>query len=116
MEELWTIKLEQEFNLFLEEYKTSINWITYQNLVEKLKTNEKVKNLLEEVRTIQKELVKIEHEEKDTLPLTKRYQEKIDELEEIPLYTSYKEAQKRVNNDLQEIKESLEIVINQAIL
>ena len=105
---LWIIKNQQEFSKLLDDYKESNNFKTYQRLREKLKENKEVIDLIEEVRKLQKELVKIEHEKKDALPVVEKYHEKLAILEENPLYNSYVKAQKRVNEDLQFIKQELE--------
>lgn len=116
MDVLWTKKLQQEFSEILKNYKTSANFQTYQKLKEKLKENEKVLNLIEEVRNLQKKLVRAEHENKDTLPLVQEYHEKLYILEENPLYNSYLKAQKQVNEDLQTIKQQLEKILEKVLI
>lgn len=116
MDVLWTKELEQEFNSIIEELKETENYQKYQSLRKKLEENKELMELIEQVRIYQKELVKLEHSNKDVIPTLIKYQETKEKLDESPLYHAYKISEEELNNNLQYMKNQIEKTIDSIVL
>lgn len=116
MDTLWTKELEQEFNSIIEELKQSREYKNYQSLRIKLRENEELMTNIEKVRIYQKELVKLEHSKSDVMPTLEKYHEILADLEQNPLYHSYKMSEEELNNVLQYMKNQIELTIESIIL
>ena len=102
-------------NLILDKVDEIINYIKetseykdYLFLKDKVSKNNKINNLIEEVRTIEKELVKLEVNNKDITDLEKEYNSKLEELNKIPLYKDYVDTVEKLDNIYQDIKNRLD--------
>ena len=102
-------------NLILDKVDEIINYIKetseykdYLFLKDKVSKNNKINNLIEEVRTIEKELVKLEVNNKDITDLEKEYNSKLEELNKIPLYKDYVDTVEKLDNIYQDIKDRLD--------
>jgi len=87
----------------------------YQNyllLKEKLDKNEKAKNLIEKIKSKQKDLVHKKYNKEDTLSLEKELDELESKLNEIPLYCEFTEKQSELNDIFYDIKTQIEECIN----
>ena len=80
----------------------------YILLKDKLESNDKVKSLIKEVKSLQQKLVKAEAYRKDSKELESNYNQKLSELDKIPLYTDYKNSVERLNEMYQTIKNRLD--------
>lgn len=102
-------------NLILDKVDEIINYIKetseykdYLFLKDKVSKNNKINSLIEEVRTIEKELVKLEVNNKDITDLEKEYNSKLEELNKIPLYKNYVDTVEKLDNIYQDIKNRLD--------
>ena len=84
----------------------------YILLKEKLESNDKVKNLVKEVKSLQQNLVKAEAYKKDSKELESTYKEKLSELDKIPLYKDYNDSVTKLNEMYSLIKERLDTYFN----
>ena len=84
----------------------------YILLKEKLESNDKVKSLIREVKSLQQNLVKAEAYRKDSKKLESNYNQKLSELDKIPLYTDYKNSVEKLNEMYQTIKNRLDDYFN----
>ena len=80
----------------------------YLLLKDKLSKHEKATSLIKEVKKIQKELVRSEINNMDTSLLEKEYQDKLTELNKIPLYNDYSNTVDKLNSMYKLIKERLD--------
>ena len=80
----------------------------YVLLKDKLESNSKVKSLIKEVKSLQQKLVKAEAYRKDSKELESNYNQKLSELDKIPLYTDYKNSVEKLNEMYQTIKNRLD--------
>lgn len=80
----------------------------YVLLKGKLESNDKVKSLIKEVKSLQQNLVKAEAYRKDSKELESNYNQKLSELDKIPLYTDYKNSVEKLNEMYQTIKNRLD--------
>lgn len=115
MEKSWSSELLEEFDEVLDAIKNMDSYQEYLELDAKISKNDRVLSLIEEVKACQKELVQVEHSSDSSIPLLTKYQKLLEELEDIPLYNSYKESQKEVNKYLQEIKFEIEKVLDSTL-
>ena len=88
--------------------KESNEYKDYLFLKEKLSKHEKANTLIKEIKTIQKELVKLETKGNDTSELLEEYNSKKEELTKIPLYTDYINTVDKLNDMYKLIKERLD--------
>ena len=102
-------------NLILDKVDEIINYIKetseykdYLFLKDKVSKNNKINSLIEEVRIIEKELVKLEVNNKDITDLEKEYNSKLEELNKIPLYKDYVDTVEKLDNIYQDIKNRLD--------
>lgn len=116
MDALWTKELEQEFNLLTLELKKSENYQKYQSLRKQLNENQEIMENIEQIRIYQKELVKLEHSNKDVIPTLTKYQKSLEKLEQNPLYHAYKISEDELNNTLQYMKNQIEKTIDSIVL
>jgi len=116
MDDLWTKELEQEFNSIIEELKKQEVYKNYQSLKKKLKENKEVMELIDKVRTYQKDLVKLEHSKQDVIPTLTKYHCTLEYLEQNPLYHAYKMSEDELNNILQYMKNQIEKTIESIVL
>ena len=80
----------------------------YILLKDKLESNDKVKSLIKEVKSLQQNLVKAEAYRKDSKELESNYNQKLSELDKIPLYNDYKNSVDKLNEMYQTIKNRLD--------
>ena len=88
--------------------KSTDTYKDYLSLKDKLNGNEKVNTLIKEIKSIQKELVKLEVHNMDTKELDKEYHDKLNELNKIPLYNDYVNTIGKLNDMYQVIKKRLD--------
>lgn len=80
----------------------------YMLLYEKMRKNQKINDLIQRVKTLQKEIVKKESLQQSTADLEKSYQLLMDQLNRIPLYIEFVEKQEELNNVYQNLKREID--------
>ena len=88
---------------------------TYKRFVlveEQMNNNKELMSLIEEIKSIQQELVKKEEMDLDTTNLNTKYQALKDELYSYPIYNEYNELLEELDNTYQEIKTVIEKYLN----
>ena len=106
--------MENVYNALEEVITTIKNTKEYQNCLsmkEKMNTNEEIRNLIEEIKKVQKKYIQSNYdvsikEQLDTL-------EK--QLNEIPIYVSYIENLTKVNEMIEYVKDSLNEYMNDLV-
>ena len=104
-------KTDELVNLITEskEYKK------YQSIKDKMKKDEEIMALVEEVKTLQKEAVKKASKNESTENLDKTINEKLAILNKFPIYQEYLSIEEEINVILQTVKNTIENYINKAI-
>lgn len=97
-------KVDEIVNTILDskEYKD------YLFLKEKIENNEIVMNLISEIKSIEKEMVKRESIKEDISDLELEFNKKMDELNGIPLYIDFISKQEEINLAYKLIKDRLD--------
>lgn len=96
----------------VSEIKMSKNYQDYLFLKDKLKNNEKATNLISDIKKLQKEIVKKESLRQDITDTDKQLEEKINLLNQIPLYVEFIEKQEELNLTYQLLKQELDDYFN----
>ena len=87
----------------------------YQRYIEisnKMKDNKEIMALIDEVKQLQKKLVKEQSLGRDTSSIDEEINNKLKELQEYPIYLEYIYLQEDLNNSIDLIKTSIENYIN----
>lgn len=92
----------------IETLVSSDKYKYFLELSDKLKNNDKVTNMIKEIKQIQKKIVKLELEKKDISLYEKEIQDILTELNKIPLYIEYISIQEEINDIYQVIKNKLD--------
>ena len=87
--------------------KESDDYKEYLFLKDKLSKNKKALSLINDIKTLQKEIVKKEIKKENILRLEEEINKKILELNKIPLYVDYIRIQEKLDELFQYIKEKL---------
>ena len=105
-------KILAEIEIIKEKIEDSREYKDYLYLKEKLDNNEKVKLLVEEIKSLQKLMVKKEHHKESIEKEENRLKEITTILNDIPLYNDYLETQERLNETLFLISNTLKEYFN----
>ncbi len=92
--------------------KNSDEYQKYLELSSKTRSNEEIMQLIEQVKEIQKKIVKKEVLREDTSSLEKMNNDLLKQLNEIPLYQEFTYVQEDLNNTLQNVKKVIQDSIN----
>jgi len=106
-------------NIILSKIEEIVNIIKnsdeYQKYIEvsfKMKNNKEIMSLIDEVKSLQKNLVKEQSLGNDISLIDEEINKKIEELEEYPIYLEYTYLQEDLNNSISLVKNSIENYIN----
>lgn len=94
---------------------SSSEYQNYLELEKKLKENTTVSEYISEIKDLQKKMVRLEFEGKNTAEINQKYQEKLALLNEIPLYVAFVEKQETVNDIFQTIKFRIEKFLDELV-
>ena len=108
MEKSMNNEILKEVDKIIAFIKASDIYQDYLFLEEKLHKNEKVSNLIKEIKKLQKELVKKEAKNEDITDLNNQINTNLEELNRIPLYVEYTDKQAILNEMYQTIKSRLD--------
>ena len=101
-------KILSEVDKIIEYIKDTDDYKDYIYLKEKLSKNEKANKLINEIKNLQKDIVKLELESKDITELDNKINNNLQELNKIPLYVEYIQKQEILNDVYQTIKNRLD--------
>ncbi len=105
-------ELKDAFDNLIESIQNSQEYQEYLELEKQVAEHDEINKKIQEVKTLQKKMVKLEYQGLPISEIEKQYQEKIEELEKNPLYKTFIEKQKEVNETLQSIKSQIEAVLD----
>jgi len=102
----------------INEIKTNEKINRYKELEKILNDNSNLKQEIEDLKSIQKQLINARHFGKKTLEeqINNEYNLKISKFESYPLLAEYIELQEEINNLLQSMKEIVENDINSDLI
>ena len=92
--------------------RESADYIKYLEISEQLKDNEEIMNTIEDVKSLQKKIVKEEHNGNNIELLEKEIEDKLRLLNSYPIYVEFTYLQDDLNNTFQDIKNIIEKYIN----
>ena len=101
-------KILNEVDKIIEFIKESDDYKDYIYLKDKLSKHEKANNLINEIKMLQKKIVKLEVNKQDTKELDNKIKDNLNELNKIPLYRDFIDKQELLNDYYQTIKERLD--------
>lgn len=111
-----TNEIKEELKKIINEISSSGDYQEYLKISEKMKKNKEIITLIEEIKTLQKELVKNEYYKKDLTIIEKEYNEKLKQLNNYPLYQSFLEKQEKINDKLKYVKDEIQNFFDEIIL
>ena len=94
-------ELRESLSEIIEEIKLSKEYQDYLKIEEKLKSNKEITDLISDIKKLQQELVKKEYYKNDLTNRKEEYNSKLEELNSYPLYVTYLESQRKINEKLQ---------------
>lgn len=97
-----------QVDIIIDTIKNSKEYQEYQELSNKLKKNQKVMDLIKQVKLLQQQIVKKEVLKEDISLLEKELSDNLDTLNKIPLYLDFIEKQEVLNELYQTIKTRLD--------
>lgn len=97
-----------QVDLIISSIKNSDTYKYFVEVSEKLEKNDKAISMIKEVKKLQKQVVKLEIEKKDTSLMDEKISKLIAELDRIPLYNEYVNLQKELDDIFQMIKNKLD--------
>ena len=101
-------KILNEVDKIIEFIKESDDYKDYIYLKDKLSKHEEANNLINEIKLLQKKIVKLEVYKQDTKELDNKIKANLDELNKIPLYRDFIDKQEILNDYYQTIKNRLD--------
>lgn len=93
--------------------KNSDLYKDYINVSAKMEKNKDIRDLINDIKRIQKQIVKEEYKGMDISSLEYDLNEKLEKLDTYPIYLDYKELQEQLNEEIQMIREKIEKHINE---
>ena len=115
MEKYMNDKILDKTNELVDFIKKSENLKKYQELKEQVKENNEIMNLINEVKTLQKEAVKKEYYNEDVTEINTEINNKLKELDEYPIYKEMTYLEEDLNNLFGTIKDILDNYISKQI-
>ena len=101
-------KILNEVDKIIEFIKESDDYKDYIYLKDKLSKHEKANNLINEIKMLQKKIVKLEVNKQDTKELDNKIKDNLNELNKIPLYRDFIDKQEVLNDYYQTVKNRLD--------
>lgn len=111
-----TSELRISLKKIVDEIKQSKDYQDYLKIENKMKNNEEIICLIEMIKDLQKQLVKNDYYKKDLSIIEEEYNNKLEQLNSYPLYQSYLEKQKKVNEKLQYVKTEIQCFFDEITL
>ena len=108
--------IQNKIDELFDTIKNSKEYKAYQNIGEVLKNNEEVNFLVEEIKELQQESVKLEEENNPKYKeIDKVIEEKVNTLNNIPVYQEYLRRMDEFNDIIAYSKNNIEKYINEKI-
>ena len=111
MNDLWQKKIDELINII----KDSEEYQKYQIVYQKMQKNKKIMTIIQDIKKLQKELVKRQSKGQDIKELDDEINHKLNLLQDYPLYLEYTYLQEDLNNVIALIKSNIEKYIDTII-
>ena len=108
-------EISRKANELIDSIKNSETYIKYESLKKRMLNDKEILDLIDEVKALQKELVKKkikDSDKKEIVEINKKIDNLLTELNNIPLYYEYDSTQRELNYIMQNIKNTIESCIN----
>lgn len=105
-------KILTKTNEIIEIIKNSEEYKKYIDISNKLKKHEAIMSLIDEVKTLQKKLVKEKSLNRDVAFIDEEINKKLELLESYPIYLEYIELQESLDYSIGIVKDGIEKCIN----
>lgn len=115
MENILTSDILEKVDEIVDLIKKDSSYIRYQRLKSDISKNSEITSLINDVKNLQKRLVLLEYEKKDTMVVAATLKKTVDILYSYPLYNEFINTQEEVDEVLQQVKFIIEKVINDKI-
>ena len=99
----------------VEYIKSSPDYIKYQQLVERIKKDDEIMNIINKVKTLQKTAVNKEYNKEDVTEINNKIKDNIEKLQTYPIYQEMTYLQEDLDNLFMTIKNMLDDYINKQI-
>ena len=108
--------IQNKINELFDTIKNSKEYIAYQEIGQILENNEEINNLVNEIKKLQQESVKLEEENNPKYKvIDKIIEEKVTTLNNIPVYQEYLRRMDAFNDIIAPSKDNIEKYINSKI-
>jgi len=105
--------IETKIDELFDTIKNSKEYLAYQNIGEVLKDNDEVNNLVDEIKKLQQESVRLEEENNPKYKeIDKVIEEKVNTLNSIPVYQEYLRRMEEFNDVIASSSKNIEEYIN----
>ena len=105
--------IQTKINELFDSIKNSKEYLAYQNIGEVLNENEEVNNLVNEIKKLQQESVRLEEENNPQYKeIDKIIEEKVNVLNDIPIYKEYLRRMNEFNDIIASSRNNIEEYIN----
>ena len=108
--------INESINDLFEAIEQSNEYKNYLEIGKILENDEEIKNLIEEIKKLQQESVRLEYENNlEYKKIDKEIKNKVDKLNKMPIYQEYLRRMDTFNNVLSESSNNIEKYINSKI-
>lgn len=105
--------IQTKINELFESIKNSKEYLAYQNIGQVLNENEEVNNLVNEIKKLQQDSVRLEEENNPKYKeVDKLIEEKVEKLNSIPVYQEYLRRMNEFNDVIANSRNNIEEYIN----
>lgn len=115
MENILVDDILEKVDEIVDLIKCDSNYQRYQMLKDDISKNKEIMVLISDVKSLQKKLVLLEYEKKDTTDVSNTLNEIVKSLYAIPLYNEFINTQEEVNEVFQQVKFFIEKIINDKV-
>lgn len=112
MENLMKDKILTKTDEIIDIIKSSEEYQKYIEVSNKMKSHKEIMILIDEVKSLQKKLVKEQSLNKDITSIDEEINKKLEQLEGYPIYLEYIYLQEDLNESISLVKEGIENYIN----
>ncbi len=115
MENYMINKWQDKMDAIILAIKDSTEYQNYQKAFEKMQNNKEIMQIIEEIKSLQKDLVIKKEKGIATKDIDTTIDNKLKSLEEYPLYLEFSYLQEELNNAITIIKKSIEKYLDDII-
>ena len=107
--------IKDEINSLVDYIKDSDKYKRYIIVRDKIHSNEEIMSKINKIKSLQKEIVKLEYNKQDIKEKDKEIELLLEELNTYPIYVEYNYLVEDLNYEMKYIKDTLEEEINKIV-